>query len=105
MILLGLYNDREVKLYGQYGYSYGKTIHTPCDIPTNSYVSKVFQRVADTYPEQTFNSVLVTKFTDGNSSIPMHSDDEVDIDRTSNILTVSLGATRTVNFWDKKVVL
>ena len=91
-------NGREVKLFGDCTYSYGTSRHQPCPIPQDSYLSKIFQRVKTLYPTQSFNSVLVTKFEDGNSSLRFHSDNEAEIVESSHILTVSLGAGRTVSF-------
>ncbi len=95
-------NNREVKYYGKFRYSYGRTQHEPCNIPENSYMSKLVHRVASKYPDLVFNSVLVSKFINGNVSLPMHSDNEEEIVKNSDILTVSLGESRTVNFQQKK---
>ena len=92
---------REVKYYGKYSYSYGKTVHSPSSIPKNSHISSIVKKVELLYPKQSFNSVLVTKFADGQSYLPLHSDNEADIEADSLILTVSLGATRKVNFQRK----
>ena len=91
-------NEREVKYFGDCKYSYGNSSHQPCPIPQDSYLYQVVKRVKSLYPTQSFNSVLVTKFIDGNSFLPLHSDNEAEIVEDSLILTVSLGAGRTVNF-------
>ena len=53
-------------------------------------------------PKSWINSCLITRYDDGVSSIPLHSDDETFVDPESEILTVSIGATRTVKFIDKE---
>ena len=95
-------NSREVKYYGEYSYSYGKTTHKPCSIPKESYLATIIEKVKSVYPSQIFNSVLVTKFANGNSFLPLHSDNESVIVKNSQILTVSLGASRTVTFQCRK---
>ena len=91
-------NEREVKYFGDCSYSYGNSSHQPCPIPQDSYLYEIFERVKTLYPTLSFNSVLVTKFNDGKSFLPLHSDNETEIVENSHILTVSLGAGRTVSF-------
>ena len=93
--------QRLVKYYGEFSYSYGNNKHPPCPIPEEGYLAEIVGKVRQEYPFYQFNSVLVTKYTDGHSHLPMHSDDELDIADNSHILTVSLGASRTVNFQRK----
>ncbi len=93
--------NREVKYFGKNVYSYGSTVHQPCEIVEGTSVSEIFTRVNTIFNDHPFNSVLVTKYSDGNSSIPMHSDDESELAENSIILTVSLGACRFVNFQHK----
>lgn len=93
--------QRLVKYYGEFSYSYGNNKHPPCPIPVEGYLAEIVEKVRQEYPFYQFNSVLVTKYADGHSHLPMHSDDELDIADNSHILTVSLGASRTVNFQRK----
>ena len=86
--------QRLVKYYGEFSYSYGNNKHPPCPIPEEGYLAEIVEKVRQEYPYYQFNSVLVTKYTDGHSHLPMHSDDELDIADNSHILTVSLGAGR-----------
>ena len=63
------------------------------------------QCISEQLDDPTFNidniSCLVTLYEDGRSSIPMHSDNEQSIVRDSEILTVSLGASRELVFRSK----
>ncbi len=93
--------EREVKYFGVNTYSYGKTVHQPCEIPEGTHLSGIVERAKSIFHDHSFNSVLVTKYPDGNAHLPMHSDDEEDISDNSFIFTVSLGASRTINFQQK----
>ena len=94
--------NRSVKYYSKYPYCYGKTNHLPCDIPENNYLHSIIKRVKEVYPGIAFNSVLVTKYANGKSFIPFHADNEQMISPDSKIITVSLGASRTIKFQPKK---
>ena len=85
----------------------GDIVHDPCAIPNDSYLLsivalliklKLFSRI---FPKYFFNSVLINKYSNGNSHIPMHSDDEDSIKPGSSILTISLGETRSIKFQPK----
>ena len=95
-----LYN-RKVKFYGDVPYKYSNIVHQPCSIPEDCYLIKIIDKVNVFFPNITFNSVLDNKYDNGDAHIPMHSDDEECIKPNSNILTVSLGETRTINFQPK----
>lgn len=90
--------SRQLKYFGDLPYSYGKITHGPCSVPENSYLSKIINHVSSVFPKYQFNSVLITKFENGKSFLPMHSDNENVIHPASTILTVSLGETRAVKF-------
>ena len=90
--------NRQLMYYGEYPYMYGSITHEPCSVPENSYVNKIINHVSKICPQYQFNSVLVTKFDNGKSFLPMHSDNENVIHPDSTILTVSLGETRSVKF-------
>ena len=48
----------------------------------------------EAYTRQSFNSVLLNLYRDGNDSMGRHSDDEPELGITPTIASVSLGATR-----------
>lgn len=96
-------SNRQVKFYGDAPYKYSDIVHEPCRIPEDSYILKIIDQVRILFPQYTFNSVLVSKYNDGNSYIPMHSDDEDSITPNSSILTISLGETRKMQFQPKNI--
>ena len=53
-------------------------------------------------PGYKFNSALINKYHDGDSHIPPHGDTEPEIAEGSDIVTISLGETRTIIFSNKK---
>ena len=89
---------REVDYFGTHPYPYGKTKHLPKPYPN----TRVFKSIVDsiTQYDPDFNltdySCLMTRYKDGSSSIPPHSDIEYCIARDSSIYTVSVGAERTL---------
>ena len=91
-------NNRQVAYYGTHPYSYGSTTHPTQPLQPNSYLLKVAQEVRGHFPEVKFNSVLVTKFGNGNQNLAYHQDNEDSISDDSMILTLSLGDTRPINF-------
>ena len=94
-------NNRKIKFYGDVPYKYSNIVHQPCSIPEDCYLIKIIDKVKALFPHFNFNSVLLNKYDNGNAQIPMHSDDEECIKPNSNILTISLGETRTINFQPK----
>ena len=94
-------HNRSVKFFGAVPYEYGEITHEPCSVPKESYLLKIIDHVQLLFPQYSFNSVLVNRYANGNSIIPMHADDEHCIQPGSSILTVSLGETRTIKFQPK----
>ena len=90
-------DQREVCYYGKYKYKYTGGDHEPKEYPEP--MKKVVAQV-----EQAFNtkvtSCLVTKYSNGQSFCPPHSDDERSIHPNSKIHTLSFGATRVIRFTD-----
>ena len=91
---------RDVLYFGEYGYWYTGVYHPPCREPL------VLQDLLDSLrpnfsnPKSLINSCLVTRYKSGSDHIPPHRDNEVFIDPESDIITVSIGATRTISFSD-----
>lgn len=94
--------NRSVAYYGMVPYSYGKIHHQPRDFSENKYLQKILSYIEIVIPEVKFNSAMVHRYLDGNSYIPHHSDDENSIDNDSNIITISLGDTRDIEFLHKR---
>ena len=63
-----------------------------------SVIQKVMDSINSKYPEKWVNSCLVTKYEDDNEHCPSHSDDELEIGPESNIYTLSIGASRKMEF-------
>ena len=96
---------RQTAFFGKTEYRYGKTVHKPLDIPTYHPLLEIIDSIAHHTQDASFNTdnitCLLTRYENGKSSIPMHSDNEACIVESSNIITVSLGATRTIHFRSK----
>ena len=92
-------NSRELLYFGDYSYRYpGKEL--PAKKPPPILMKLLDAIDPKTGEDRTLqaNSCLITRYSSGTSHIPMHRDDEAVIDPESHILTVSLGASRTMTF-------
>ncbi|KAL5259109.1 hypothetical protein ACHWQZ_G009535 [Mnemiopsis leidyi] len=90
--------NRSALYFGKYPYRYKGGFHEPRDLKPGSYVDKMCSYLEIVLPDFKFNSVLIQLFENGDQSLPSHSDDEACIDDQSDIVTVSLGATRKLVF-------
>ena len=92
--------DREVEYFGSLPYQYGRVRHEPKPYPDTPFFKDVFNRIGReiTNFSQDNYTCLVTRYKDGESIIPPHSDNEVCIMPGSSIYTVSIGAERTLMF-------
>ena len=99
-----LSGNRETAYYGSQGYTYDHIKHEPADYPQTPLFDTLFERLQsiDSQCTKENYTCLVTRYPDGNSSIPSHHDDERSIMPGTNIYTVSFGATRTVKFLNVK---
>ncbi len=91
-------DNREVYYCGEFGYWYTGKYHAPCETPTaiQDLLAAVRPHLSD--KGSWINSCLITKYKDGTNHIPDHRDDEPFIDPESEIITVSIGETRTLHF-------
>lgn len=87
--------------YGVTFYTYSGITHEPRDITQNRYLCAIGSYLEIVLPEFQFNSAMVHKYIDGQAWMPYHSDDEEDIEENSEIVTVSLGETRLMQFKEK----
>lgn len=94
--------NREAAYYGPYSYEYGGIKHNPRKISDNPYLNKICSYLNVVLPNFKYNSALVHRYKNGSSYMPFHSDSEECIVGGSEIVTVSLGATRTMVFTDKQ---
>lgn len=72
-------------------YRYSGTVNMP--MPWIDELLEIGDLVA-AYTEQSFNSVLLNLYRNGNDSMGRHSDDEPELGISPTIASVSLGATR-----------
>ncbi|KAL5260978.1 hypothetical protein ACHWQZ_G006875 [Mnemiopsis leidyi] len=94
------FGNRKVVYFGTRPYAYNGGVHEPKDLEAHTYLAKVCNYLDIIIPNYDYNSVLVTLYANGNQFIPKHSDLEDCIEETSDIVTVSLGATRTLIITD-----
>ncbi len=99
-----VFSNRSVAYYGLVPYCYGNVLHQAVPFESNSYLLHIVTLLRNLLPNYIFNSALITKFKDGNDHIGLHSDDEPSIVCNSDILTISLGETRTLVF-EPKIIL
>lgn len=92
------HGNRQTAYFGMYPYSYSGITHPACPIPANSTLISVVREIKVMFPNIEFNSVLVSKFSHGGEFLPYHQDNEQMISETSQIITVTLGESRTIKF-------
>ena len=92
------FKNRLVAYYGDYPYTYGGAVHKPNPISSNKSLANVMEHVKLILPEVNFNSILITKYSNGNCHLPYHNDDEESISEDSHIVTISLGQSRVLKF-------
>ena len=92
---------REAAYYGSHEYTYGRVRHDPAPYPDHPIFNNIFDKLSKvdkSFTRENF-TCLVTKYEGGRAHITAHSDDENCIDPTSNIYTISFGATRVLNMY------
>ena len=92
------FQNRQVAYYGDFPYVYGGAVHQPRPMSSNPSLGKVLDHVKLVLPDFNFNSVLITKYRNGNCYLPYHSDKEESIYEDSSIATISLGQSRVIKF-------
>ena len=94
---------RKVANYGVQEYRYGGIVHPATPFPDCPALDTVFAKLQENLPESAglikddWNT-MITLYEDGEAHIPPHSENEECIEPDSDIITVSIGATRTVIF-------
>ncbi len=93
-------NCRDTMYYGEYGYKYSGGEHkaNPMPVPLQELIDVIRPQLSD--PASVVNSCLVTRYKSGSDFIPPHRDDEPLFNPESEIMTVSIGANRTMGFVD-----
>ena len=92
------FGNRQAVYFGSYPYTYTGGVHQPKALSPDSYLAKICAYLDVILPNYEYNSALVNMYSNGEDFIPRHSDCEDCIEDLSDILTVSLGATRTLLF-------
>ena len=92
------FGNRKAVYYGEYPYRYNGGSHEARDIPQGSYLSALCSYLDVLLPDYNYNSVLINYYENGDCFIPSHADLEECIEDDSIILTISLGAVRTIKF-------
>lgn len=91
--------NRSVCYFGNMPYYYSNVIHQPKPIPgSNEYLNQILNHLSHVLPDFNFNSILITKYQNGSEWIGFHSDNEPEIEKDSQIVTISLGETRIAEF-------
>lgn len=95
--------NRKVANFGTKEYRYGGIVHTVTPYPDCPALDTVFAKLQEHLPESVGLSkdswsTMITLYENGKAHIPPHSDNEECIEPDSDIITVSIGATRTVVF-------
>ena len=91
-------DNRTLAYYGEVPYRYGHISHEIRPFSSNPYLCEILKHAKSVLPGLDFNSVLVTKFNNGNDFLGFHSDNEVEIQDKSFIATISLGKSRAIKF-------
>ena len=92
--------NRELDYFGSLPYEYGRIRHEPKPYPDTRFFKDLFDKLSREVPDfsPANYTCLVTRYKDGKSTIPPHSDNEDCIVPGSTIYTVSVGAERTLVF-------
>ena len=90
-------NRRDIAYYGDYDYRYTGAFHKARPIADCTVLDNICKNILSLFPTFKFNSVLVSRYNDGGSKCPPHSDDESSIVSDSLILSLSFGAQRRMN--------
>ena len=92
------FGNRSVAYYGQYPYTYTGGSHAPTSALENQYLKSILNALDKEYPSFSYNSAMITRYSNGTEFIPPHSDDEDCIAPKSTIMTISFGQERTLQF-------
>jgi alkylated DNA repair dioxygenase AlkB len=82
---------RETCWYGDKGYTYSGIRNDPLQF---TETLKNLKKIVQEECKQTFNSLLLNRYKNGNDKLGWHSDNEKELDSKSAIASLSLGAER-----------
>ena len=89
-------HGRKTAYFGSTGYSYGRIKHTPAAYPDIPLFEQILAGMRVLVPDFSYDhyTCLVTHYPDGKAQIPLHNDDEEQIEEGSTIYTISVGCDR-----------
>ena len=90
------FKNRQAVYFGNFGYQYGGATHNPKQVPQDSHLAKIWSYLSIVLPDVSYNSALINYYATGEDHIPAHADSEACIEEESDIVTVSLGSSRTL---------
>ena len=93
-----LLGNRQAAYYGPYPYKYPGAYHYERDMALNSELLSIFNSIRDAFPGTNINSAMVHRYSDEKACIPLHCDNEQELDSDSPIITLSIGDTREMEF-------
>ena len=76
----------------------GEHIMPPQPFSENKYLQKILSYLEIVIPGVTYNSAMIHKYNCGDAYLPHHADDEDEIVENSQIITISLGESRFIEF-------
>lgn len=85
---------RETAWYGDEGTNYTYSGISCNPLPWSDELVLLKRRIENLIPEESFNSVLLNRYRNGNDKVSWHSDNEKELGNNPVIASVSLGATR-----------
>ena len=91
-------SNRSLCYYGSSSYSYNGATHQPQPIPPGNYINSILDQLKAVLPDIKYNSILLTKYKNGSEYIGFHADNEPEIVKNSDIVTISLGQSRVIKF-------
>ena len=95
------FENRAVAYYGTQPYSYSSVTHNPRPFEDNPYLLKVLSYIDIVLPDFSYNSAMIHWYKDNESHMPHHSDNEECIEKDSDIVSISLGDSRVMEFVNK----
>ena len=92
-------NSSKVLLFGQHKYVYNRPTQQLAPIPIVSHpILQTVLSIVNIKLKSNFNSILVNFYEDPSVVLPYHKDDERHLDKSAKIATLSIGATRNMDF-------
>ncbi|MFK7900245.1 MAG: alpha-ketoglutarate-dependent dioxygenase AlkB [Cyclobacteriaceae bacterium] len=88
-------SPRLTAYYGEKEYAYSGVVHQVIEYP--GLIKKLIDRINNEY-QNSFNSVLLNYYRNGQDSMGWHQDNEPELGKNPTIASLNLGATRKFSF-------